>query len=708
MSAEKKTIMPTSRTIKNLWAFLLFGTLILIGVVRAAAHADPGKYFRILPKPQSVQWLQGKGIAPSSLTGIRLQGKAVKPVLFGHLGAISLSPVPGKGVVVLNLADQSGLPASMEGYVLEIKDQQVTVTSRGQAGLFYGCQTLGQLIEDAREQRVEIPSCKITDYPGQPYRSVHLDLKHHLDAGHYYYSIIDRLAQIKVNAVIVEFEDKLRYRKAPVVGAGNAISVEEFAAISRYAKDRHIEISPLVQGLGHASFILKHEPYKTLRDNPASDWAFDALNPGTYDLQFALYEDAIAATPGGKYLHVGGDEVGELGMSELAKKSGKQPFELQMYWLRKVCDFATRHNRIPVFWDDMLFKLSGVYEPTHNGKISSAQTDSIWKANEPRLTANIGLFPKNCIYMRWNYWDATIPGNRKAIDWYKKNGLTVMAATAAQTSWPMMPREHSNINAIKSFCKVASEQQMDGILCTVWDDASPHFETVWRGLHHFASYSWNYNDDKVEDASRVFRQRFYGAALADSAYEVQDDLEHAMDFWEAALLEKGHRYNYPDSIHLISIPEGIHSGGWNRRYAARIAKAQKEVMRYEKIRGRIARAKLLATRNEYNLDLFQQVNELQVYPSKLLLLFAAYDAATANDKKRTAREDITAWINGFEDARKNYEAVYSATRFISNPDGYVLDQNGHHHLANGTANSDWMYVYELAMIKRIRQWVAGK
>ena len=49
----------------------------------------------------------------------------------------------------------------------------------------------------------------------------------------------------------------LRYTRRPEVGAPNAISKQEMQAISRYAKERNIEISPLVQGLGHAGFILK-------------------------------------------------------------------------------------------------------------------------------------------------------------------------------------------------------------------------------------------------------------------------------------------------------------------------------------------------------------------------------------------------------------------------------------------------------------------
>jgi hexosaminidase len=109
---------------------------------------------------------------------------------------------------------------------------------------------LNQLLEDAHDQSVKIPPCKITDYPKIACRAVHLDLKSHLDAGYYYYKIIDQLAGIKVNTIILEFEDKLRYRKAKEVGAPNAISVKEFIEISKYAKDRNIEISPLVIGIG--------------------------------------------------------------------------------------------------------------------------------------------------------------------------------------------------------------------------------------------------------------------------------------------------------------------------------------------------------------------------------------------------------------------------------------------------------------------------
>ena len=113
-------------------------------------------------------------------------------------------------------------------------------------------------MEDSRDFNLVIPQMRITDYPQIGYRAVHFDNKHHLDRTEYYYRTIDKLASYKINAVIWEIDDKLRFTRHAEIGAPNALSKQEVRAISRYAKERNIEITPLVQGLGHAGYILKH------------------------------------------------------------------------------------------------------------------------------------------------------------------------------------------------------------------------------------------------------------------------------------------------------------------------------------------------------------------------------------------------------------------------------------------------------------------
>lgn len=86
-----------------------------------------------------------------------------------------------------------------------------------------------------------------------------------------------------------------------------------------------------------------------------------------------MYRDAIEAMPYGKYLHVGGDEVSQIGSDERCKATGKTPFELQLEWLNKVCDFAVANGRTPIFWDDMPFKFAGLWYPI-NFDLSDEET----------------------------------------------------------------------------------------------------------------------------------------------------------------------------------------------------------------------------------------------------------------------------------------------------------------------------------------------
>ncbi|MEO6187556.1 MAG: glycoside hydrolase family 20 zincin-like fold domain-containing protein [Ginsengibacter sp.] len=689
---------------KKAFQYTLFALLFATFHASAGDIKDFEKHFKLMPMPQKIELLSEKGITASSLSSIYMKSTATSPVLNGFLATLPKGKKTGEGVLTLNISKEKNIPQSNEGYLMELKNNQVTISARDQAGLFYGCQTLSQLLEDAHDQQIAIPSCRITDYPDIAYRAIHLDLKHHVNTGDFYYTLMDKLAAVKINAVIIEFEDKLRYRKAPLVGSGNSISVEEFAAISRYAKDRNIEISPLVQGLGHAEFILKHNKYADLRDTISSDWSFDPMKQETYDLQFSLYEDAIAATPYGKYLHVGGDEVGNLGMSELSKKSGLTPLELQMRWLNKVSEFAIKHNRIPIFWDDMVFKLSDLYQSTWDPTMPTQQVKDTWSKNRQKLDDNIPLFPKECVYMRWNYDDPDIPGNLAALDWYKSHNLKVMAATAAQTMWPMLPREKSNFRSIKDFSRITAAKKLDGILCTAWDDCSPHPETLWRGFYDFGFLSWHFIDAKADDVHAMFRQRFYAPALASPSFNFQDQLEEALPFWETALINKGDRNNYHQNIDLLALPDPDKVGKWSIDHKEKLSRAAIEIKRYNLIKTQLNNAMQLNRRNDYTLSMLNQINELQAYSTKLLLLLEKYDKAPSANRE-SAKREVANFVTGFKAVRANFENVFSKNRMLANPDDYVRDQNKHEHLANGTNNSDWMFVYELAMNKAINDWL---
>ncbi len=230
------------------------------------------------------------------------------------------------------------------------------------------------------------------------------------------------------------------------------------------------------------------------------------------------------------------------------------------------------------------------------------------------------------------------------------------------------------------------------------------FETYWRGFYDFAFFSWNYTDAKVADVHAMFRHRFYAPELKDKSFDFQDQLEQALSFWQTALLDKGYRENYPSTIDLAELPDPQKSNAWSINYKSKIDQANAELSRYTQVKERVNKSLQLARRNEYSLEIMNQINELQIYPSRLILLLDKYDKAISATAKQAAKEEIKNLVTSFGDLRKNYEAIFSKTRLLNNPADYILDQNQHHHLANGTINSDWMYVYELAMNKKIADW----
>lgn len=664
---------------------------------------EPVSGFRLIPQPQKIELLKGKGLRYGELKFIITQEHAVMPVLGESMDRLPRIKKKGKGVV-LSLTTKD-VPESAEGYVLEIEGHGVTIRAREDAGLFYGCQTLEQLLEDSRDFGREIPAMKIIDYPQLAYRAVHFDTKHHLDRMEYYYAEIDKLAHYKVNAVIWELEDKLRYTRRPEVAAPNAISKQEMEALCRYAHERHIDISPLVQGLGHAGFILKH--HWELRENPASDWEFCPAEPRTYEVQFDLYRDALEAMPYGKYLHVGGDEITAIGIDNRCKATGKSAFELQMIWLKQVCGFAVEHGRVPIFWDDMPLKYAGVWGVIQ-GDWSGEELEKKW--NPEKLDKAIDLFPKECVYMRWNYGDATKPAHIKLLNWYRDKGLKVMGATAAAAGdSPFLPRDESKIGCIRGFSKLVAENKLEGILATAWDDGSPHTETVWRGFVAQGEYGWNPEGRSIAEFKAAHGQREFGFLPADSLMSFLDELEKTAFFFDKALVTSGRRNPAwgTGRFTLLDLPKKDKPDEWNVKYKDKVEQSREALVRYEKIRKGIEKAKSEALRNRYTLDVYEQTNHLLAFPARLIVALSDYDQESIPAKKEEALKEVYRVCQCFKDMRKSLEEVYSQTRFMENPGGYISDMNHHNHLSAKSNNSDWLFLYELPMVNKTLRWILG-
>lgn len=675
----------------------LFVSLIFI----ISCKTTPEKLgeFEILPIPQK---FDVTGVSGLNANDLKFYHSKINPKYTLENDLISrMEQAEKESKAQLHFDIDSSLEIKDQGYIMKIGNDHIKITGKDSVGLFYGFKTLDQLLVDSEEQRVNLPLCTIEDYPLLAYRAIQLDVKHHLEKKEYYYDLIDKLAGYKVNAIILEIEDKLQFKKHPKIASKDAWSIEEWKKLCNYAAQQHIGISPLVQGLGHASFILKHDEYKALRDNVKSDWAFNPLNPKTYEVQFDLYLDAIEATPHGNYLHVGGDEVHTTG-----RKSGKSALELQLGWLEKVSAFAAEHGRIPIFWDDMPLRQADVYEPMFRPNMTEKEVDSIWAKNEHKLTSFLDQFPKNCVYMRWNYSSPEAYGNTKAMQWFSDNGLQVMGATAGQTRWVLMPQSESNMDNIKSFAVNSINSGLNGLLLTLWDDDSPHFELYTRGIVAFAEYTWSGEKRGKDKIKSAFRQREYSYTMKDSSMAFIDNLEEPVAFWKNALL-KGNKRNYlkgmdnPIENGVIDMPNRNKKGEWSIKYKTRLDQAEQVMKGYNSISAKISKMRSSALRNGFNLDVYNQVNKLAHYSPKALLALKAYDEAETPAEELEAVKKLGMLKVEFSLLRGEFEAVYEKTRVLNKPENYILDQDHHVHMANQSLNFDWQFIGEQMFLDKL-------
>jgi len=720
---------------RNISAYLLCFVMAFIVSPKVSGSDKLPAPFSVIPQPTKVKLLKEPGLEFDNLEGITLSGFFKSPVLGENLSGLAIKKNKSQKTLTLILDSTLTSIPNDEGYILTISEKKTEILAKGEAGLFYGCQTLEQLLEDAQQYHKSIPSCVITDYPELSYRSVHFDVKHHLDHLNYYYQSIDRLARYKINAVIFEFEDKLRYQRQPLVGAPQSISIDEMAALTRYACERHIDISPLVQGLGHATFILKHEEYAHLRELSWNRWAFCPLHEGSYQVLFDLYRDAMEATPGSKFLHVGGDEVGNIGLCPRCKPTADKEgiLSLNLYWLNRVCEFAEAHGRTPIFWDDMPLHHAGLSQTNYSNHLTNEQAAKLWDEGRPNLDKLLEKFPKNCIYMRWYYWVAGLEHNSFALDWYKEHGLKVLVAPATNLHGGVLFQEEERekgaesvgLMPVQKLIQLGAEEEVEGVLCTAWDDSSPHMENYWHGFIASAEYSWSPNGRTLGELDQAWLQKEFGLSIPDYL-SFNRKLWKGSDLWYKAYYKDGARKDFWNSLQalinleqlpepgespflsvdyakiLIDLPDLDSPGAWSEEHRDLLDKCDVELDNYLELSQRLQAYYNGSTKNRYYWELSKALYELQMTAPRLLLALKKVDTSPRKQMGDGIKQVHLA-LENFDIVWEDLKVVFSKTRFVSYPSNYVPDR--YRHPASQREDLTWMIQAEEKYHKMIKEWI---
>jgi hexosaminidase len=265
----------------------------------------------------------------------------LRPATGYPLPVTAAGPARPAGAIALLMADADddsiGSAGGAEGYQLDVTADGIVIRARTAAGLFYGVQTLRQLLPATVESGTVqpgpwiMPGGQIVDHPRFAYRGAMLDVSRHFFEVADVLRYVDQLARYKINHLHLHLTDDQGWRIAidswPELasvggatevdgGAGGCYSQEQYREIVAYAAARHITIVPEIDMPGHTNAALT--AYGALSPDAVApppytgtDVGFSALSVAsdlTYDFVDDVLGEVAALTPG-PYLHIGGDEA---------------------------------------------------------------------------------------------------------------------------------------------------------------------------------------------------------------------------------------------------------------------------------------------------------------------------------------------------------------------------------------------------------------
>jgi hexosaminidase len=292
------------------------------------------------------------------------------------------------------------LVAEKEGtYTLTVAREGVAISSSTGAGLFYGLQSLRQLLESIAIPRppsgIRLPAVTIVDTPRFTWRGLHLDIARHFQPVSFVKKYIDLMSRYKLNTFHWHLTDdqgwRIDIRKYPrltsVGGCRKETMVErnftpyvgdntphcgfytqdEIRDVVEYARQRYITVVPEIEMPGHAKAALAAYPELACTPGPfevRTTWGVDDDVFCPHEATFTFLEDVLTEVIDlfpSRYIHVGGDEVPKtrwkaspMAQEIIQRENLKDEAGLQSWFIRRMERFLTAKGRRLIGWDEIL------------------------------------------------------------------------------------------------------------------------------------------------------------------------------------------------------------------------------------------------------------------------------------------------------------------------------------------------------------------
>ena len=383
--------------------------------------------------------------------------------------------------IIFELSDETF--ENQQGYKIDINKKNINISAPTPQGLFYGAQSLKQLIRHQllTENNLNIPCYNIFDYPSLEYRGWMDDISRGpIPTKEFIKEEIRRLAEYKFNFFNLYTEHLFKLEDYPDIAPTDGLTAEEIKELTDFAKDYYIEFIGNQQCFAHAEKTLDNPFYDDIKDTRFN------FNPGvdeTYEfLEVLLGETAQAYES--KYFNINCDETESLGNGKAKSYIDSLGAEnAYCQHINKVYDILKKYDKEVMMWGDII-------------------------AKNPEM---IKQLPEDIQFIVWSY------GGRDSFDEmiepFKNSGHKFWVAPGASCWATSFPYIDNYIKNIANFARDAERHGAKGIINTAWDDyGETMFNSTWHAMIWCAETSWNTlksNDENERiEREKIFNENF--------------------------------------------------------------------------------------------------------------------------------------------------------------------------------------------------------
>ena len=303
---------------------------------------------------------------------------------------------------------------SPESYTLSVTPRRIIIRSTSGAGLFYGMQTLLQLLTPSGTG-YSVASVEIEDTPRFAYRGFMLDVSRHFFSKEFVKKQIDALAFYKINRLHLHLTDaagwRIEIRKYPLLtdfaawrtesnwkkwwnggreyvrfdepgASGGYYTQKDICEILEYARQHYMTVIPEIEMPSHSEEVLAAYPQLSCSGEPYKNSDFCVGNEETFAFLENVLTEVMELFPS-EYIHIGGDEAGKSAWKTCPKCQKRMKDEhlvnvdeLQSYLIHRIEKFLNAHGRHLLGWDEIL-----------QGGIAPNATVMSWRGEEGGIAA---------------------------------------------------------------------------------------------------------------------------------------------------------------------------------------------------------------------------------------------------------------------------------------------------------------------------------